>query len=134
MGTNVTVKSYCPLREKEILDRLYKSMVDVKALVQRQAMANLNQIPPSHPQRQTGRLISNVAEFSHIEKEGNTITAVIGTKIPYGFYLELGTVKMPPYSWLFPAVEMKRQEIIETIKSGGGRLVDIEVSGGISEK
>ena len=134
---NVTVKSYRKEREAEIMGGLEKAMVSVKALVQRQAIDNIRHGRP-YPKWDTGRLGSNVAEHSHIEKEGNTITAVIGTNVPYGLFLELGVMRkdgsLVHYPWLFPAVELKRNEIIETIKAAGGKNVGIEVVGGIWEK
>ena len=43
----------------------------------------------------------------------------IGTNVYYGKYLEFGTSKMPPYPWLFPAVESNRQNIINLLKDSG---------------
>ena len=116
--TEVIIKSYRKEREKEITDNLWKSMLKVKGLVQRQAVENLDNPRggSEHPQRQSGRLIANVNAFSHIEKDADSITAVIGTNVYYGKYLEFGTIKMPPYPWLFPAVEMKKPEIIQILK------------------
>ena len=128
---NVTVKSYRKEREAEIMAGLNTAMERVAKLVEKQAQTNVNQSPPSHPQVQTGRLYSSIDDFSHVERDGNEITAVIGTNVYYGFYLEFGTVKMPAYPWLFPAVELKRQEIVDTIKAGGGRVLGIEEVAGI---
>ena len=137
MGTSVTVRSYRKEREAEIMGGLEKAMVSVKALVQGQAIDNIRHGRP-YPKWDYGRLGSNIAEHSHIEKEGNTITAVIGTNVDYGLFLELGILRkdnsVVHYPWLFPAVEMKRKEIIETIKSAGGKVTGIEVVGGIWEK
>jgi phage gpG-like protein len=137
MASSVTVKSYRKEREKEIIDGLEKAMVNVKGLIQRQAIENLRHGRP-YPKWDKGRLGANVAEHSHIEKEGNTITAVIGTNVDYGLFLELGILRkdnsIVHYPWLFPAVELKRKEIIETIKAAGGKNIDIEVVGGIWEK
>ena len=142
MGANVTVKSYRKEREAEIMGGLEKAMVKVKALVQRQAIANVMPPKPSgklHPNyKDTSRLASSIAEFSHMEKDANTITAVIGTNVNYGLFLELGITRkdnsVVHYPWLFPAVELKRKEIIETIKAAGGKNIDIEVVGGVYEK
>ncbi len=137
--TNVTIKSYKAEREREILDRLERAMVDVKGLVQRQAIDNIRHGRP-YPKWDTGRLGSSVAEFSHVEKDANTITAVIGTNVNYGLFLELGTLRKDKsivhYPWLFPAVEVKRKEIIETIKSAGGNSGKLRLSvvGGIWER
>lgn len=121
MGTNVTVKSYRPQREKEILDRLDKSMERVGAIVERQAKKNTVTPKPSGKHhkyyKDTDRLASSIIHW--LERDGNSISAVIGSNVYYGTYLEFGTVNMPPYPWLFPAVEMKRAQIIETLKGKG---------------
>ena len=117
MGTNVTIKSYRPQREKEILDGLEKSMAKVGAIVERQAKINVSKSPPEHPQVDTGRLRSSIIHW--IERDGNSISAIIGSNVFYGKYLEFGTVNHSPYPWLFPSVEMKRQQIIELLKGKG---------------
>ena len=112
--TNVTIKSYRKEREKEIIDGLEKSMEKVGAIVERQAKINVSKSPPEHPQVQTGRLRSSI--IHQITTEGNSIVAEIGTNVVYSKYLEFGTSKHSPYPWLFPAVEMQRGKIIETLK------------------
>jgi len=110
----VVIKSYRKEREKEITDSLGKKMGQVGAIVERQAKINVSKSPPEHPQVQTGRLRSSIThkeEISHDE-----IATLIGSNVYYGNYLEFGTTRHSPYPWLFPAVEMKRQEIIETLK------------------
>ncbi len=131
MANNVTVKSYRKEREDEIMKNLGTAMEKVAKIVEKQAQTNVNQSAPSHPQVQTGELYKSIDDFSHVERDGNEITAVIGTNVPHGFFLEFGTVKMPPYPWLFPSVEAHRQDIIDIIKSGGGGEPDIEVIAGI---
>ena len=117
----VTIKSYRKEREKEIIDGLQKSMERVGALVERQAKENVTKTGSEHPQVQTGRLRSSI--IHQVTSEGNEIVAEIGTNVEYGKYLEFGTSRMPPYPWLFPAVEMKRPEIIEALK---GREFKVE--------
>jgi len=112
--TQVIIKSYVKQREKEILDRLDKSMERVGAIVERQAKINVSKSPPEHPQVQTGRLRSSI--IHQVTKEGNEITAEIGTNVVYGKYLEFGTINHSPYPWLFPSIEMQRPQIIETLK------------------
>ena len=137
MGTNVTIRSYRKERESEIMGGLEKAMLGVKALVVKQAEDNIRHGRP-YPKWDMGRLGSSIAEYSHIEKSGSEITAVIGTNVDYGFFLELGFIhkggKTVHYPWLFPAVESKRKEIIETIKAAGGKNIGIEVVGGIWER
>ncbi len=108
--SSVTIKSYRKEREKEILEGLQKGLEKVGLIVERQAKINVSQSPPSHPQVQTGRLRSSI---THEVGEGEV---VIGTNVVYGKYLEFGTSKMPNYPWLFPAVELKKPEIIEALK------------------
>ena len=112
--TNVTVKSYRKEREKEILDGLEKSMEKVGNIVERQAKINVSKSPPEHPQVQTGRLRSSI--IHQVTKEGNEITAEIGSNVYYAPLLEFGTINHAPYAWLFPAVELKRKEIIDALK------------------
>lgn len=111
---SVTIKSYRKEREAEIMDGLQKSMEKVGALVERQAKINVTQSPPSHPQVQTGRLRSSI--IHQVTTNNNEIVAEIGTNVRYGKYLEFGTVKMPPYPWLFPAVEQSKSAIVEILK------------------
>ena len=122
--TNITVKSYRKEREKEIIDGLEKSMEKVGAIVERQAKKNADKPRggSEHPQRQSGLLISNIGHTTKIE--GNTIVAIIGvsSEIPnsspvhYAGYLEFGNSRQPPYPFLFPAVEMNRDKIVEILK------------------
>lgn len=111
---STSVKSYRKEREKEILDNLQKSMERVGQIVERQAKINVSKSPPSHPQVQTGRLRSSI--IHQVDQSGNEIATLIGTNVVYGKFLEFGTVRMPPYPWLFPAVEEKRKEIVDALK------------------
>ena len=105
----VTIKSYRKERQAEIIGGLEKAMEKVGAIVERQAKINVSK-STGHPQVQTGRLRSSIIH------ETSELSTTIGTNVVYGKFLEFGSVKMPPYPWLFPAVESKRQEIIETLK------------------
>jgi len=143
MGTNVTIKSYRPQVEARIMDNLEKGISNAGMIVARQAKKNVTRPMPSgilnHWWRDTGELAGSIANeggngIFRIEKTGNEISVLVGTKVVYGTYLEFGTVNMPPYPWLFPAVESKRKEITEAIKAGGGKITEIEVVGGIWEK
>jgi len=109
--TSVTIKSHRAEVEGKITDNLQKSLAHVGALVERQAKVNVSQSPPSHPQVQTGNLRSNII---HVVSPGKV---EIGTNVVYGKWLEFGHADgSRHYPWLFPAVEMKRAEIIETLK------------------
>ena len=117
--TDVIIRSYRKERESEILSGLQKSLEKVGAIVERQAKINVSQTT-GHPQVQTGRLRASIIH------EVNQDSVSIGTNVVYGKYLELGTVNHPPYAWLFPSVELKRNEIIDILKSGGAETVSFE--------
>ncbi|MFA5037988.1 MAG: HK97 gp10 family phage protein [Candidatus Izemoplasmatales bacterium] len=106
---DVTIKSYRKEREKEILDSLQKGLEKAGLIVERQAKINVSQ-STGHPKVQTGRLRASI---THNVNPGEV---EIGTNVYYGKYLEHGTVNHPPYAWLFPAVELKKPEIIEALK------------------
>jgi hypothetical protein len=106
---DVTIRTYRKEREKEILDGLQKGLEKVGLIVERQAKINVSQ-STGHPKVQTGRLRASIA---HNVNPGEV---EIGTNVVYGKYLEFGTSKMPNYPWLFPAVELKKSQIIEALK------------------
>ncbi len=112
--TQVTVKSNKDKVEKQILNDLLKGMERVGLLVENQAKINVTKSPPEHPQVQTGRLRSSLTH--EITNTKDTITTEIGTNVVYSKYLEFGTSRMSPYPFLFPALEMKRKDITETLK------------------
>ena len=107
---DVTIRSYRKERQAEIISGLQKGLEKVGLIVERQAKINVTQSPPSHPQVQTGRLRSSI---THNVSPGEV---EIGSNVVYSKYLEFGTSKMSPYPWLFPAVELKKPEIIEALK------------------
>ena len=106
----VTIKSYRKEREREITNNLEKALGRVGAIVENQAKRNVTKTGSEHPQVQTGRLRSSITH----KTEPNMVS--IGTNVEYGKYLEFGTSRMSPYPWLFPAVEMRKSDIIETLK------------------
>lgn len=113
MKTDITVKSYKKERESELLEGLYASMTNVGALVMNQAKKNVWSPLPSgktHPYyKDKNILASNI--IYRVESTRGSLMVAIGTNTKYGKYLEFGTIKMPAYPWLFPAVEMSRNEI-----------------------
>ncbi len=114
MGTNITIKSYRRERETEIMKGLEKSLETVGAVVERQAKINVSKSPPEHPQVQTGRLRASIIH-QVIFEDGNPV-AEIGTNVYYSKYLEFGTSHNSPYPWLFPAVEMQKDRIVQLLK------------------
>ena len=117
MSESITVKSYRKEREKEILDNLQKGLEKVGRIVERQAGENVSKTGNEHPQIKTGELLGSITH------EVGDSEVVIGTNVKHGKYLEHGTSRMPPYPWLFPAVELKKPEIIEALK---GHEITIE--------
>ena len=117
-GINVVFKSYKEKRQKELVDRLFSNMSKATYIVERQAKINVSKSGSSHPQVVTGRLRSSVTSL--VTKEGDVIYGAVGTNVVYAPFLEFGTVKMPPYPWLFPALEEKRDEVTKALTEGGG--------------
>ncbi len=137
--SSVTVKSYRKEREKEILADLGKSLENVGAIVERQAKINIIQQEAKSPWKKTGQLASAVI---HQLVDNDTAVEIgitrgadaEGTSLAkIGRWLELGhpqhpgqyvkaigkrlvASEVPPYPWLFPAVEMKREEIKKALK------------------
>ena len=107
---SVTIKSYRKEREKEILDGLQKGLEKAGLIVERQAKINVSQSPPKHPQVQTGR---GRASITHEVSPGEV---VIGTNVYYMKIQELGSIRQPPYPWLFPAIESEKPKIIQALK------------------
>jgi len=105
----VTVTSHRQEIEGKLLGDIQKSLEQVGLVVERQAKINVSQ-SSGHPRVQTGRLRSSI---THEVGQGEVS---IGTNVYYGKYLEFGTSRMPPYPWLFVAVEANRGKIIEILK------------------
>ena len=104
----------------EIERKLEDGMIRACAIVERQAKINVSKSPPDHPQVQTGRLWSSITH--RVTKEGGEVVGVVGTNVEYGPTLEFGTSWHPPYPWLFPAVESRKDDILRALKEGGGIL------------
>jgi len=147
MASSVVIKSYRPQVEARIMDNLEKGTSNAGMIVAREAKKNVTRPMPSgildHWWKDTGILAGSIANeggngIFRIEKTANEISVLVGTKVVYGFYLEVGALRkdgsIVHYPWLFPAVESKRPEIIEAIKKGGGKVIDIEVVAGVWNK
>ena len=134
---SVTIKSYRKERESEILIGLQKGLEKVGRLVEESAARNIVAHSSTTPWKETGQVASSV---SH-EVSGDTVT--IGTNLKIGKYLELGHIQhpgqfvpsigkrlvaseVPPYPWLFPAVESNREKIIDILKKSGTKGVSFE--------
>jgi len=108
--TSVTLKSYRKQREKEIIDNLKRGMSRAVLIVENQAKKNVSKTGEEHPQVETGRGRASITS----KVEG--LEGTIGTNVYYMRIQELGSSRQPPYPWLFPAVEMKRDEIKDALK------------------
>jgi len=111
---SVTLKLYAKERKQELLGSIKKGMERATLIVENEAKRNVSQTGGRHPQVQTGELWSSIS--SRVASKGNDITGEVGTNVEYGKHLEFGTIRMPAYSWLFPAVESKKDEIKEALK------------------
>ena len=137
MGESVTIKSYRKERESEILAGLQRGLEKVGRLVEESAARNIVAHSSKTPWKETGQIASSVGH----EVSGDTVT--IGTNLKIGKYLELGHIQhpgqfvpaigkrlvasdVPPYPWLFPAVESNREKIIDILKSSGAKGVSFE--------
>lgn len=65
----------------------------------------------SQPRRDGGR------------KGGGVYVGVLATQAFYAWFVELGTVKMAAQPFLAPAFEQHRQDIIDILGKGAGRLI-----------
>ena len=134
--SSVVVKSYRKEREKGILDGLQKGLEKVGRIVEKEAAKNIVKHSSKTPWKKTGQIAASVTH----ELEGNTV--IIGTNEKVGRWLELGHPQhpgqfvpaigkrlvasdVPPYPWLFPAVEIKKPEIIDILKNSGAKGVSI---------
>ena len=112
--TFVTVKSYRDQIEGKLTANLQSALEKVGLTVERQAKINTMSPKPSgksHDYVDTNRLANSI---THVVGQGQV---EIGTNVVYGKWLEFGHADgSRHYPWLFPAVELKKPEIIEALK------------------
>lgn len=136
----IVIKSYRKERQAEILNGLQQAIEKACVLVQNDAKRNIVEHSAQTPWQKTGRVASAVNH--EIKTEGDAIIGEI--KImdesykQIGRWLELGhpqhpgqyvpaigkrlvAGEVPPYPWLFPAVESNRDKIIELLKRSGAK-------------
>jgi HK97 gp10 family phage protein len=70
--------------------------------------------PGSYPKSRTGRLERSIAV---VLKQAKRTTAIVGTAVLHGRFLELGTAKMHPRPWLMPSLEDARDEELSGIRA-----------------
>lgn len=124
--SEVTAKFYTKERLNEIRDDIENKMLAVGRFAQNKLKERLtNPLGGRRPWLRTGMLRDSIRY--QIEKSGDDTTAIVGTPLKYGKYLEFGTVKMPPYPWLFPTIEEHRGEIRDILgaKAGVGSYAKI---------
>jgi HK97 gp10 family phage protein len=68
--------------------------------------------PGEAPATDTGRLASSVKATS------SGLGGTVGTDLPYGFFLEYGTMQMAERPWLRPALAANQQFIIDAFAEG----------------
>lgn len=140
---SVTIKSYAKERQKEILAGLSLALRRAAIVVENQAKENVDQTPPAHPQVQTSRLRSSISHnwsgsgITHgqveppakaqdgVSEPSEELAVHIGTNVYYGKILEHGSVKMPAYPWLYPALEVSKLKIIDALQKTGARNINI---------
>lgn len=120
------------LRSKELFKKIGKTedainneikniITENALLVERNAKLNVTSgakvskgVDAEHPVVQTGRLRASITHIIGIEKR--KLVAKIGTNVIYAPYLEFGTETMPPYPWLFPALQSVQGKMLKDIK------------------
>jgi len=107
-------KSHKAERMKELVDKLGQGMAKACLIVERQAKINVSKSIGSHPQVVTGRLRASITSQVIVEKD--VIYGAVGTNVVYAPFLEFGTNRMPPYPFLYPALEEKKNEVVEALK------------------
>lgn len=53
----------------------------------------------------TSGIESVASEIDETAADIENVDYIVGTNVPYGFWLEVGTEDMPPYPWFEPAIE-----------------------------
>lgn len=111
LATVVEVKSYRPQRYKELTGHLSGNVRKACELIQAEAKKNVSQSGGNHPQVLTGRLRDNISH--NLWQKAGLIRGYVGItdEAYYGRMLEFGTVSIPAYPWLYPALKARENEI-----------------------
>ncbi len=113
------IKDYSKERLAEIEKKLFKGMVDLCSSIVKEAQQNAKQTPPKHPQVQSGTMWRSIT--LDVQKTGDSVEGRVGIMADkgggkareYAPWIEFGTSRMPPYPFLYPAVETHKSKIKE---------------------
>jgi hypothetical protein len=111
LATIVEIRSYRPQRYKELTAHLPGNIRKACESVQAEAKKNVSQSGSNHPQVATGALRDGIA--INIWRKPGLIRGYVGINrdLYYGRMLEHGTVNIPAYPWLYPALKARENEI-----------------------
>ena len=119
---------------REIREKLAKRLEAAAAILQATIVKSLAvswrthgpSKPGEQPHARTGLLMKSI--FYSVEPE--SLTAIVGTSLKYGMFLELGTHKMRPRPFIRPAVEKCRERLqklgIKSTEFGVGETVHVD--------
>lgn len=74
---------------------------------------NPSAAPGAYPAKKTGHLRRNIA---HGRVDKRTLSVEVGTNVPYGKHLELGTRRMAPRPWMSLANKETRRGILRILR------------------
>ena len=109
-----THKSNRAACETALQKAVYDGMRNLASAIVKEAQDNANQIPPAHPQVQTGHMRNSIT--MDVEKRGSKVEGKVGLikgavesseVLVYGPVIELGRKDgtIPPYPYLYPAAK-----------------------------
>ena len=143
--SEVIYKSYAKERTEVLTNKLKNGLLSAGVIFKNQAKENVStpkpsgKIPgtPEHWWRDTNELANSIgAENANgvwrLTQNGNELSLDVGTKVKYAIPLELSA--RGHYPFMFPALELKRNEMKDAIKNGGGKMTGVDIYGGIWEK
>lgn len=113
---NIIFKSYRVKQFKRITGHLPGAVEKACQIVQEEAKRNVGQSGGQHPQIVTGALKDGIRY--NIWKGAMVIRGYVGItkELFYGRMLEFGTIHIPAYPWLFPAMKAKEKEVQKLLK------------------
>ena len=82
-------------------------------------------LPGNPPHRQTGTLVRSITVDSAFNVTGNRIVGRVGTNLPYGKYLELGTSRIKARPYLRPGLRRMHARIRKGEFPFNRRIMDV---------